>query len=579
MAGLLSLRIRSCNCEFDEDLVWVDLGVRLSSEVGVPVFMGGAMERGDTGDTWLDLPPTPRQTRWALGVAAVALAGFAAVVPIAGRPLTQLNAFFPSLDAIVFVSDLVTAVLLYAQFAISRLRALLALAAGYLFTALIVIPHALTFAGAFSPTGLLGANIQTGSWLFVFWHIGFSVGLLAYAMLTEEWFATHVSQTRVLPAIWCSAAGVVGLVCALTWLATAGATLLPPIILNDQRHISPIVVYPISFAILISLAALLLLLRRRRSVLGLWLMVVALVAILELAFSGLIASVRFSAGFYAGRTFSLLTASIVLIVLLAETTVLYMRLARTNAMLRREQDNKLMNLEAMASSIVHEIRQPLAAMSFSAAAGKNFLDRVSPDITEAKALFDQIKDAGFRASEVFENFLSLFRGQKERQPVDMNALALEAIQLLRKELDDHNIVAHAMLESELPAIQGNRGQLREVVLNLVQNSIEAMAATTKQRIITVTTARHDFHSIFISLQDTGPGIDPNKLKSIFDPFVTTKEKGTGLGLSICKMIIEQHGGKLSASSDTHYGGARFEVTLPTEIAEPSVTAERPNGLT
>ena len=272
---------------------------------------------------------------------------------------------------------------------------MLALAAGYLFTALIVISHALTFAGAFSPTGLLGANIQTGSWLFIFWHIGFSAGLFAYAVLREEWLATHVSQVRVLPAIGCSAAGVLGLVCALTWLATAGATLLPPIILNDQRHISPIVVYPISLAILISLAAFLLLLRRRRSVLGLWLMVVALVAILELAFSGLLASIRFSAGLYAGRAFSLLTASIVLIVMLAETTALYMRLARSNAMLRREQNNKLMNLEAMASSIVHEVRQPLAAMTFSAAAGKRFLGRASPDIVEAKDLFDKIEDAGF----------------------------------------------------------------------------------------------------------------------------------------------------------------------------------------
>src|SRR5215203_5923641 len=109
------------------------LRISLSSRPG---FSWGAMDRGDAVDTWLDLPPTPRQTRWALAVAAIALAGFAAVVPIADRPLTQLNAFFPSLDAIVFVSDLVTAVLLYAQFSISRLRALLALAAGYLFTAL-----------------------------------------------------------------------------------------------------------------------------------------------------------------------------------------------------------------------------------------------------------------------------------------------------------------------------------------------------------------------------------------------------------------------------------------------------------
>jgi C4-dicarboxylate-specific signal transduction histidine kinase len=222
------------------------------------------------------------------------------------------------------------------------------------------------------------------------------------------------------------------------------------------------------------------------------------------------------------------------------------------------------------AAIAHEIRQPLAGMTFNAAAGERFLAQAPPNITETKTILAQISASALRASEVFENFLNLFRGgKKEHQSVDMNALALEAIQLLRKELDDHNIVAHTMLESELPVIQGNQGQLREVILNLVQNSIEAMATTTKQRIISVATARHDSHSISISLRDTGPGIDPNKLTSIFDPFVTTKAKGTGLGLSICKMIIEQHGGKLSASSDTQYGGARFEVTLSTEIAEPS----------
>ena len=98
---------------------------------------------------------------------------FVAVVPIAGHPFVELNAFFPSLDAIVFITDLITATLLLAQFSISAARPLLVLAAGYLFTALIVVPHALTFAGAFSRTGLLGAGIQTGSWLFIFWHFGF----------------------------------------------------------------------------------------------------------------------------------------------------------------------------------------------------------------------------------------------------------------------------------------------------------------------------------------------------------------------------------------------------------------------
>src|SRR5215472_12747835 len=121
-----------------------------------------AIQEMDAASAWLvDLPPTMRQSCSAIVVAVVVLVGFGTVVPFARRPLSELNAFFPSLDAIVFVTDLITAVLLLAQFSISQSRALLALASGYLFTALIVIPHALTFAGAFSPTGLIGSGPQT----------------------------------------------------------------------------------------------------------------------------------------------------------------------------------------------------------------------------------------------------------------------------------------------------------------------------------------------------------------------------------------------------------------------------------
>lgn len=516
------------------------------------------MERRDTADTWLDLPPTPLQTRWALAVAAVVLAGFAAVVPIAGRPLIELNAFFPSLDAIVFVSDLVTAVLLYAQFSISRSRALLALAAGYLFTALIVVPHALTFAGAFSPTGLLGANHQTGSWLFIFWHIGFAAALLAYAMLREERLAAPV-KARAASAIGWSAAGMIGLVCALTWLATAGATLLPPIIL-DQRRISPIVVYPISLAILISLAALLLLLRRRRSLLDLWLMVVALVAILELAFSGLIPTVRFSAGFYAGRVFSLLTASIVLVVMLAETTRLYMRLARSNAMLRREKDNKLMNLEAMASSIVHEVRQPLAGIAASGGATLRFLNRSPPDLQNAEAAVSRMVDATHRANEVLEGVRGLFaKGEPQKAPVDVNDLIAEVIRVLQPELDSHKVETRLALDSALPPVAGHRGQLQEVMINLVNNALEAMASADGLRVLTIST-EPTAHGAAIAVEDTGPGVSPEKAEGIFDAFVSTKSNGMGLGLAICRMIVERHEGELSFSA-ANPRGAIFRVVL------------------
>jgi signal transduction histidine kinase len=519
------------------------------------------MERSDTADTWLDLPPAPSQTRWALAVTAVVLVGFAAVVPVAGRPLAQLNAFFPSLDAIVLVSDLITAVLLYAQFSISRSRALLALAVGYLFTALIVIPHALTFAGAFSPSGLLGANIQTGSWLFIFWHIGFSGALLAYAVLREERLVAPASNLRAFPVIGWTAAGMAGLVCALTWLATAGAALLPPIIL-DQRRISPIVVYPISFAMLVSLAALLvLLLRRRRSLLDLWLMVVALVAILELAFSGLLPSVRFSTGFYAGRVLSLLTASIVLIIMIAETTRLYLQLARSNALLRREQNNKLMNLQAMASTIVHEVRQPLTAITFSGGAAQNFFRQSPPDLPNAEAALNRMIDASQRANEMLEGVRTLFaKGEPHKAPVNINDLIADAMRILQPELASHRVEARLTLNSALPPVSGHRGQLQEVVVNLIKNGLEAMESADGRRILAIRTERTGGGAA-IAVEDTGPGISAENADGIFDAFVSTKPNGMGLGLAICRMIVERHQGEISFSA-ANPRGAIFRVVLP-----------------
>ena len=132
-----------------------------------------------------ELTPTALQNWSAVALMGFVLVVFGALVPVATAPAAQLNALFPSLDAIVLITDLITAVLLFSQFSISRSPSLVALAGGYLFTALIVIPHALTFAGAFSPSGLLHANNQTGSWLFIFWHFGFAAALLAYAILRK----------------------------------------------------------------------------------------------------------------------------------------------------------------------------------------------------------------------------------------------------------------------------------------------------------------------------------------------------------------------------------------------------------
>lgn len=526
-----------------------------------------AQNDGDNANAWLlDLPPTALQRRLATGVVVATVVGFAAVVPISGNPLIELNAFFPSLDAIVFITSLITAVLLFGQFSISASQPLLVLAAGYLFTALIVVPHALTFAGAFAPSGLLGAGLQTGSWLFIFWHLGFSLGLFVYAVLRCRKVVQPLRASSVSAAITYTVVTALILVCVLTWLATAGQALLPPIILDDSR-IGPIVIYPILFTIAICAGALaLLLFRGRQSTLDLWLAVVAFVAIGELAFSGLLPSVRFSAGFYAGRVLSLMVSSIVLIVLLAEMTHLYNQVVRSNAALQRERDNKLMNMEAMSASIAHEVRQPLTTIATSASAALNWLKRTPADLEETQTSVRSIIEASGRASTVLDNIRALFGSEKPTaQLLDMNNVIAHVIHTMQAEFKRHDIQIEPEMSRRLPPILGHSGQLQEVISNLLNNAIEAIAAVDGPRIIRITTECEGDRLVIVTVEDTGRGLNPELAESIFEPFVTTKTQGMGLGLAICRMIIQRHEGHLAAEPGKTRG-ATFRITLPLAVS-------------
>ena len=162
--------------------------------------------------------------------------------------------------------------------------------------------------------------------------------------------------------------------------------------------------------------------------------------IAELTFSGLLPTVRFSLGFYAGRVFSIITSSIVLIVILGETTRLYTRLARSNAMLRREQANKLMSLEAMAASISHEIRQPMAAISANSAAAIRLIQHEPVDFAEALSALKDVQGDSRRANEILQDIGALFgKGAQGQERVDINETALAALRALRGALDEHGV--------------------------------------------------------------------------------------------------------------------------------------------
>jgi signal transduction histidine kinase len=145
--------------------------------------------------------------------------------------------------------------------------------------------------------------------------------------------------------------------------------------------------------------------------------------------------------------------------------------------------------------------------------------------------------------------------------VDVNEIIRGALESMSSELADRNVEPRAELISELPHVYGNRSQLQEVVLNLLVNALEAMGTTyNRNRVLRVRTELRG-NTVAVLVQDSGPGIDKDRLDSIFTAFISTKPHGMGLGLAICRMIIDYHGGKLVALSDGR-DGASFEFVLP-----------------
>jgi PAS domain S-box-containing protein len=236
--------------------------------------------------------------------------------------------------------------------------------------------------------------------------------------------------------------------------------------------------------------------------------------------------------------------------------------------LERERDNKLTNVEAIMAAIAHEVRQPLMAIAINGSAARRFLARVPADIDEATANLDRIIKDSRRASEVFDSILALFRrDDQERRAINVNEIALEVLQSSRGELAEHRVTTRTELASELPLIPGHKRQLQQVISNLVQNAIEAMDNTTdRDRVLQVRTGLQNSDAIVVAVEDSGPGFDLKQLGSLFDAFFTTKSHGIGLGLAICRMIVERHGGQLTATSDGN-NGARFQFVLPTKFSD------------
>jgi hypothetical protein len=328
----------------------------LSSIAGEAAIAGDAGEIDSRQVSLSTLRAGGRERRVAGAVVIISALAFVAAIPFVRVPLAKVPAFIPSYESALAINDLITAVLLFGAFARLRSRALLALASGYLFDALIIVPHALSFPGVFAETGLLGGGPQTTAWLYVFWHATFPLFVLAYALLGDGG-DREAMHWRVPTAAAVAIGALVALVLALTLLATVGHDLLPELIRDGDY--SMLVTKGVSPTIwLLSLAALLALWRRRQpSVLDLWLMVVMCAWLFDVGLSAVIGSSRYDLGWYAGRSYGLLAASFVLVALLLETNGLHGRLAAARSRLEVRVFERTAELERSAEALRREIAE------------------------------------------------------------------------------------------------------------------------------------------------------------------------------------------------------------------------------
>lgn len=497
-----------------------------------------------------------------LAVAVLLFVAFLLTIPYGQRQLARQEDFISIADTLLFLCDLITAALLYAQFSVVRSKGLLALATGYLFTSFIIVPHLLTFPAIFTPTGLLGASLQTTVWLYIFWHLGLPPAATAYALLKGGPDDAMEVRASLRSAILASVVAAATLACSLTWLATAGARFLPRIMIDVTHANSAWRGIAGPSLVALSMTSIVLLWRRRTSVLDLWLLVVLWAWFIETILLSTTAS-RYTVVWYAGRSFGIVSSGFVLLVLLSESTMLYARLAISVAAQDRERDGRKMTLEIIVRSMAHELQQPLAAISFNSDAAAILLNRNPPELGELRASLADIASDGRRASEIVASTRTMITGVvRHMAPVDVYQLVRETLALSEIELRINEVSVQLQLAPQLPQVHGNRIQLQQVLLNMIANAVESMAAVSgRPRLLTMRAAARTPTAVLIEVEDTGIGIDAQNAERVFEPFFTTKANGTGLGLAICRAIIEAHGGDLAVVPGNPCGCV-FHIELP-----------------
>jgi len=227
--------------------------------------------------------------------------------------------------------------------------------------------------------------------------------------------------------------------------------------------------------------------------------------------------------------------------------------------------SRVLALGELASSIAHEVNQPIAAVVTSAASCLRWLAAQPPDLDKARRSVERIAKDGQRAGEIVHRIRALVKRQPQRkEPVDLNQAVVEVLALARDQMRSQEVSLETRLAQDLQRVHGDRVQLQQVILNLVGNAVEAMSAMAdRPRRLTIVSLNDGPRGVRVEVRDSGPGLDHDRAEELFEAFYTTKTEGLGIGLSISRSIIQAHGGQLWATANEPHG-AVFQFSLPLE---------------
>jgi PAS domain S-box-containing protein len=230
--------------------------------------------------------------------------------------------------------------------------------------------------------------------------------------------------------------------------------------------------------------------------------------------------------------------------------------------------SRMTTMGELTASLAHEVNQPITAAVNGASTCVRWLTREDPDLGEAReAALGAIRNAK-RAADIINRIRSIAKkGESKRQLADVNDLIGEMIALLRNEASRYSISIRASLDTDLPKVMADSVQVQQVMMNLIMNSIDAMKNVDRTRELSIQSRREEDRQLMISVSDTGVGLPPQQIEQIFDAFFTTKSHGLGMGLRISRSIVESHGGRLWAASNSPHG-ASFSFTLPIPLEGP-----------